>query len=485
MRSACLLGLLICSGLASAQYPGSVPPPTDAQSGYSSISIQDAKKHLGYLAGPECEGRGTGAPGFQKAADYVAARFKEYGLKPMGDDGTYFQWARSFLYRTKPTAGIIRTQRGSIKVGPDLNPGKIFETTAGSGPIVVIRAKPGHGSLPDGLNLKGTVVLLVGDGVDPALRVDVQFQEPTAMLTVTKTVPKVVWQVMRKKPGAGRISGTISERAAKALVDPALLNLESMTSTLDTQKAGDALVSVEVKGEEVDVPNVVGLLPGSDPTLSKEVVGVGAHLDHLGTDGTVTYWGADDDGSGSTAVLGVAKAFAKNKTKPKRSILFMTFFGEEMGLLGSSHYAEHPIVPMDSMISELQMDMVARDSYGPQNGDPNRVDKLEENINTLRLVGSKRISSDLDAAIQAANKYVGFRFLYDSEDVYTRSDHYNFARNGVPVAFFFDGFTPDYHQPSDTLDKIDWAKLTNTAKLCFLTAHDLANRQTAPVKDVK
>jgi len=181
----------------------------------------------------------------------------------------------------------------------------------------------------------------------------------------------------------------------------------------------------------------------------------------------------------------IAKAFADNPEKPKRSILFMTFFGEEMGLLGSRFLTDHPPVPLENMIAELQMDMVARDSFGPQNRDPNRIDKLEENIDTMRLVGSKRISTELDRIVQDENKYVGFQFKYDSEDVYTRSDHFNFARRGIPIAFLFDGFTPDYHRPTDTVDKIDFLKLTNAAKLLYLTAMDVADLDHRPVHDVK
>ena len=136
------------------------------------------------------------------------------------------------------------------------------------------------------------------------------------------------------------------------------------------------------------------------------------------------------------------------------------------------------------MVAELQMDMVGRDSDGVQNGDESRVDKREENVDTIRLVGSKRISTELDSTIQSMNKYVGFRFKYDAEDVYTRSDHYNFARKGIPIAFLFDGFHPDYHQPTDTIDKIDFPKLANAARLYYLTAMTIANQSLPPKKDV-
>jgi Zn-dependent M28 family amino/carboxypeptidase len=136
------------------------------------------------------------------------------------------------------------------------------------------------------------------------------------------------------------------------------------------------------------------------------------------------------------------------------------------------------------MIAELQMDMIGRDSDGVQNGDQNRVDKASENVDTIRLVGSKRISTELDQTIQELNRHLKFRFKYDAEDVYQRSDHYNFAKKGIPIAFLFDGFHPDYHQPTDTVDKINFTKLTSAAKLFYLTAMKLANTEARPKKDV-
>ena len=216
--------------------------------------------------------------------------------------------------------------------------------------------------------------------------------------------------------------------------------------------------------------------------LKNEIIGVGAHLDHLGRSGNQIYYGADDDGSGNAALLGVAKGLTSNPVKPKRSVLFMAFYGEEMGLLGSAFLVQNPPIPLKQWVAELQMDMVGRNSSGQQR--PGQVDKDEENVDTMRLVGSKRISTELDQIIQEQNKYVGFRFLYDAEDVYTRSDHYNFAKNGIPIAFFFDGFHPDYHQVTDTVDKINFTKLTNTAKLVYLTIHEIGNRPNPPAKDV-
>ncbi|RYG43085.1 M28 family peptidase, partial [bacterium] len=256
--------------------------------------------------------------------------------------------------------------------------------------------------------------------------------------------------------------------------------------TLEVSKLPNKVsFSAQIDSESVGVPNVVGLLEGSDPTLKEQIVGIGAHLDHMGKSGDTIFYGADDDGSGSAALLLTARALTTSSVKPKRSILFMAFCGEEMGLIGSGHYADNPIYPHSQMVAELQMDMVGRDSDGEQNGDSSRIDKASENTDTMRLVGSKRISTELDAMILRLNQHTGFKFKYDSEDVYTRSDHYNFAKNGIPIAFFFDGFHPDYHQPTDTVEKINFLKLTTTARLVYLTATELATRPAAPVKDVK
>jgi Zn-dependent M28 family amino/carboxypeptidase len=154
----------------------------------------------------------------------------------------------------------------------------------------------------------------------------------------------------------------------------------------------------------------------------------------------------------------------------------MAFCGEEMGLIGSAHYANNPIFPLDKMTCLLQVDMVGRNEES-QN------DKPEDNIDTIHLVGSKRLSMELHQAVLDANKYVNFKFEWDEEDVYTRSDHYNFAAKGVPIAFVFSGFHPDYHQPTDTMDKINFDKIVSTARLFYATALDAANRPAKLKKD--
>lgn len=487
-RGALSAALLLFPFAIQAQFAGPKPVPAEFKKGFDAITVSDAKAWLTYLAGPECMGRGTGQPGYQKAAEYVAARFKEFGLKPIGDNGTYFQNLPFVRHRLDPSASFIANADGTNRMAA----GKNFSLNTGgadfeaSSPVVFVRAK-GNGSLPNPEAVKGKIVLLFPDGpVSNRLRQDLFRAEPALTLTVAESVGEPVWNGVRGKladfrPRTRRPSGNISARAAQQFLVANGIDKEFASKTLaaDTLEVSEGVknltITAKTQKEDIGVPNVVGLLEGSDPILKEEVVVVGSHLDHMGTDGVNTWWGADDDGSGSAAVIGVAKAFFTNPVKPKRSVLFLCFAAEEMGLVGSAYYAQNPIIPLSKTVCLMQMDMVGRDSFGPQNGDRNRIDKVEENVDTMRLVGSKRISQELDDIIQEVNQHIGFRFKYDAEDVYERSDHYNFAKNGIPVAFQFCGFTPDYHQTTDTVDKINFDKLTNAAKLSYLTLMHVGN----------
>jgi hypothetical protein len=476
--------------LAHAQYAGSAPIPAQYKKGVDAIKIEDARRYLTYLS-TECEGRGTGQPGFFKAAEYIAARFKEAGLKPVGDKGTYFQNVPFTHYGVDVSQSFLSTEDGSAKVigEKSISFGPLGQNADKTTPVVFVRSNGADAKLDNADILNGKIVIVSTNADTPALRSQIRQAATAAVVFVKDQVAPGAGTIRRANGSLGGI--TITRAAAERLCKALSLEVD----TLDPMKTkagsaevidGKANLHLMVKAQEgpLGVPNVVGLLEGSDPKLKAELVGVGAHLDHLGKTGDVVYPGADDDGSGSTAVLEIVHAMKVSGVKPKRSIIFMTFCGEEMGLLGSGYYSDHPIFPHDHMVAELQMDMVGRDSDGVQNGDPKRVDKKEENIDTMRLVGSKRISMDLDKTIEEINKSIGFKFKWDAEDVYTRSDHYNFAKHDIPIAFLFDGFHPDYHRPTDTVDKIDFAKLTNAAKLYYMVALEIANRADRPKHDV-
>jgi Zn-dependent M28 family amino/carboxypeptidase len=200
-----------------------------------------------------------------------------------------------------------------------------------------------------------------------------------------------------------------------------------------------------------------------------------AHYDHLGKRGESIYNGADDNGSGTTTVIEIAQAFAdgvKQGIRPRRSMLFLLVTGEEKGLLGSQFYAERPIFPLEKTIVDINVDMVGR------------VDaKYELNPNYIYVIGSDRLSTDLHKINESVNQeftQLTMDYTYNSETdpnrYYYRSDHYNFAKNGIPAIFFFNGTHADYHQASDTVEKINFDKMAFVAKHIFHLAYELANR---------
>ena len=173
----------------------------------------------------------------------------------------------------------------------------------------------------------------------------------------------------------------------------------------------------------------------------------------------------------------------KNKVKPARSILFLNFCGEEMGLIGSRHFSEHPTIPLSAIVSELQMDMIGRNEE--ENMEGNKGEKAEDNKNSLHLIGSKKLAPQLHDLCMKANETAKFDLEWDQEGMFSRSDHANFARMGVPIAFFFTGLHRDYHKPSDTPDKIEYAKLLRVATYVYDIAFTLAQQEGRPMVDEK
>ena len=230
---------------------------------------------------------------------------------------------------------------------------------------------------------------------------------------------------------------------------------------------------LNIRGKNVKTENVVAIIPGSENP--EEYIVISAHLDHVGQKNGQIYNGADDDGSGNVAMLEIAEAFqiaVKENNKPKRSIIFLHVTGEEKGLLGSRYYTENPLYPLKETIANLNIDMIGR-------LDPKRVDK---DPNYIYLIGSDKLSNELHEVSELVNrKYTNLILDYtfnaenDPNRFYYRSDHYNFAKNGIPVIFYFNATHEDYHQPTDTADKINYYILQKRAKLIFHTAWELAN----------
>jgi hypothetical protein len=274
-------------------------------------------------------------------------------------------------------------------------------------------------------------------------------------------------------------------RAATPGADKAAEFLAGRLEALGVEPAGDAgsylqrFAMPAMGGEAYDsTQNVVGIVRGSDPNLAGEYVALGAHYDHLGVgppldpaDPDSIYNGADDDGSGTVALLEVAEAIVKGP-RPARSVLVVFHGAEEEGLLGSFYFTLRPTVPRDSIVAQLNVDMVGRNAP-----------------DSLAVIGAGRISSELDAIVrrQAGNEGLGIDYSYDAPDhperLYYRSDHYNYAQYGIPVAFFFAGLHPDYHMPSDEIDKIEFGKVERAARLIYRVAWEIANRPERLVRD--
>jgi Zn-dependent M28 family amino/carboxypeptidase len=246
-------------------------------------------------------------------------------------------------------------------------------------------------------------------------------------------------------------------------------------------------VSVVVKSDTVYTQNVVGVLEGSDPVLKNEYVAVGAHYDHVGMNPFAIgpdkiYNGADDDGSGTVAVMSIAEAFAKGP-KPKRSMLFIWHAGEEKGLWGSEYYVNHPTVPISSIVTGLNIDMIGRAQSAADIA--NAKNKNLPKNNEVFLIGSKMMSTELGEVSESVNKSflnMSFNYKYDDpndpEQYFYRSDHFNYAKKGIPIIFYMDGDHDDYHQLSDSVEKIDFENLEKIARTVMATGWELANRPT-------
>ena len=239
--------------------------------------------------------------------------------------------------------------------------------------------------------------------------------------------------------------------------------------------------SVFTRGDVKDTENVLAYIKGS--SMPEEVLVISSHYDHVGIDeeGNI-YNGADDDGSGTVAILEIAEAFKKAQEDgytPKRSILFLNVTGEEKGLVGSKYYTDNPVFPLSQTVANLNIDMIGRVGEGMENaGD------------YVYLIGSDRLSTELhNLSEEVNNKYLNLNLDYtfneegDPNRFYFRSDHYNFAKNDIPIIFYFNGVHEDYHRPTDTPDKIEYDLLTKRAKLIFLTAWEVANRDERPFVD--
>jgi Zn-dependent M28 family amino/carboxypeptidase len=474
------------------------------------ISADDLKKHLFVVAGPEMEGRETATPGQQKAASYIEEQFKRIGLKPGNGDGYQLFYP---VFQDSLVNASIEVNGKRFEVNKDFTVSLTGNNNSTLMASEIVFAGQGISDSVrndfEGLDVHGKIVLVQqppppqpsgnGNGGGARMRV---FYPYAAQEAALKNGAVAVLQI--RATGSNRsnfsrgnqyVNGfkktilpnlyVINEDVAEAIMGKDLASVkEGKTAAIGKTYTVNVSIDFQKQVKKNASSNVLGLLEGTDK--KDEYLVLTAHYDHLGTrDNKTIYYGADDDGSGTVSILKIAEAFAKAKEAgfgPRRSIVFMTVSGEEKGLWGSAFYSDHPIFPLEKTTANLNIDMIGR-------RDPKR--KTGDSTNYVYIVGDDKLSSDLKPISEAINsKYTKLELDYkyndpkDPENIYYRSDHYNFAKKGVPVIFYFNGTHADYHRPTDTPDKIDYPQMAKRAQLVFYTAWEMANREAMLKRDI-
>jgi len=487
------------------------------------ITKEDLKKHLTIIASDDFEGRETGAPGQKKAAEYISTQFKSFGIPPIKNEkgdtylqkfdvfpayssnttitvkGKEFQLQKDFL-SFRGTSDVITESEIIDFRGygiEDKNYTDYAEPSIKEEVLMIMEGEPMRDTLSLITNKKTSsawtndprkkiklakekgakALLIVLDSFDTDKKKFSVFAEhPPLSLEKPENTAMPVFYISKKMAekilSAGQSKQDIKDfKQLIAKSGKGLHKLMNVPIKIDYGFAQSALHS----------ENVLGYVEGTD--LKDQLLVVSAHYDHLGvTDGKV-FNGADDDGSGTTSVIELAQTFMKAKKEghgPRRSILFLTVAGEEKGLLGSSYYTDHPVFPLANTVCDLNIDMVGR------------VDaKHADSINYVYVIGSGMLSTKLQVLSEQCDKdYCDLKLDYTYDDpndknrFYYRSDHYNFAKNNIPVIFYFNGTHADYHKETDEVDKINFALMEKRVKLVFFTAWTIANMDERLVVDV-
>jgi Zn-dependent M28 family amino/carboxypeptidase len=479
-----------------------------------SITPAELRMHLEFLASDELGGRYTLSPNFPIAARYLAAHLEAYGFRGAGDNG-FLQTFEVVSARPDPPHNSLTLTIGDKTTNygfGDVYPFNAISTGSAQGTIVFVGSGISSPSQKRddyaGLDVKGKIVLIApgtpagldssrlepseqGEGAARAHGAVGVLQIPAQRFAGAMKNKAFLEHVAARetvrlaRESDGRLpSFTLAPDLADKLLSLAGLDLQAVYEAPGKKQPKpldgvSARIDVAVQQKRTTTQNVAGILDGTDPQLKHEYVVFSAHYDHLKTtaDGRI-YPGADDDGSGTTAVLAIAHAMSLNR--PKRSVLVMFHAGEELGLLGSEYNTDFaPAVPLDKMVADLNIDMIGRTK---PRGDDDKLDEHLTDANTVYLVGSNRISRELHEISEETNgqfQRLKLDYYYNDpnnpERIYFRSDHWNYAKHGVPIIFYFDGTHVDYHQPTDTVDKIDFTKLTQITRLVFETGWRIAN----------
>ena len=485
----------------AAAIPGFAQDPVAQQYG-NTITPADLQENLSILASDAMEGRETGKRGQKMAAAFVRAHFEELGLSgPV--DGQYFQPVE--LYTSIP-GEVYLSSAGKkymnfedvLYYGNSDSNGELSLPTvfAGSGKtedfdqidvtgkavVIKLNSEENFRGPLEAARTKGAkLVVFYNPKAEEFKELLGQFKSYLAggTLSVSKPTPSGKAGVFFVSPTvAEKILNTTQEKLEKTAA------ADVKKSPLKKFKGGNITYKVAMDVKTLKTENVLGFMEGTDK--KDEIVVITAHYDHIGKkkggEGDLINNGADDDGSGTVSVMQLAKAFAlakKDGKGPRRSILFMTVTGEEKGLLGSDYYTQHPIFPLQHTVVNLNIDMVGR-------RDPQHKDSAPY----VYVIGSDKLSTELHKINEAQNKtYTNLLFDYTYNDqnhperLYYRSDHWNFAKNNIPIIFYFDGIHEDYHKPSDEVSKIEFDLLAKRAQCVFFTAWEIVNRDQRIMPD--
>ena len=513
MRCSAVLLLVVAAGCAS---PRPEVSPAPARPAAPSMT-EDLRRDLFAFADDSMLGRSAETPNAARAARFIAARLQAAGIAPAGDSGTYLQrvpLSRTFVRSarfvvTSPTGRTVLPFGSQLLPVPSLGEGLPLPVLEAAGDLVFAGyglSAPGYGRNDlAGLSLADKVVVFVNDappGLDSARK---------AALRDPRALGDRLGAIIERRPAAiivlftGRQAGELPALAAgltdsslriqPSLDGPRVLPMVLFGSAKDAAALLPAgwphndharmldgrsfVAKVDLVQDVVSTYNVVAVIPGSDSALEHTYVALGAHLDHIGiqppVNGDSIANGADDDGSGTVSLIEIAKS-AQRAPRPKRSMLFVWHTGEELGLFGSEWFTSHPTVPLDSIVAQLNADMIGRN-------DPD----------SLYIIGPRSApngqSSVLGAIVDSVNNASSRPFLINRdwdapshpEQLYYRSDHYNYAKHGIPIVFFTTGLHADYHKVTDSPDKIDYDKLSRVATLIMHIGTAVANSPTRPL----
>jgi len=473
------------------------------------INSENLKKHVEVLASDSLEGRETGKPGQKKAADYIQNHFKEISLTPVND--TYIQ---SFpLVKSYPEGVKLNIGSSDFIFKKDMYYFSAFDGVNISNNRLIFA---GYGindekfrSYIDSSNIKGQVVMLLEDepkdrrgnyiltgykeksdwGKDSRKKIStLKVHEPSAIIIVLNDFKESYNKVkhwVEQPVESLELNQTekplpvfyISAQAANNFLYSQKLNVKKLEKQAKKNNNTLSVINLPVLidanriKETVTGENVYGFIEGKN--RKDEIVVVTAHYDHLGWEDGKIHYGADDNASGTSAIMEIARVFkaaSDSGNKPARSLLFMAVSGEEKGLFGSEYYVKNPLFPLTSKVANLNVDMIGR------------IDEKHDHENYIYLIGSDRLSTTLHNISEYANStYTNIDLDYTFNDTadpnrfYYRSDHYNFAKNNIPVIFYFSGVHEDYHKPTDTPDKLSYSKIEKISKLIFFTAWEIAN----------